>query len=156
MRAVKKYMMRTLVSVCEDDNLEDVIRLMYKTEMSVFPVVDHENKFLGTIYSENILKNIIPEKYGFLESNRLLFEVNQAAENLEEIKERKIKEYMSTRSNAVHEMDKMYKIADVMLDNKESILFVVNENNQLRGYISRADLLYYLLEVCRDHETEVD
>lgn len=148
MAIVKDYMLRTLVSVCEEDSLEEAIRILYKAEMSVLPVVNEENKFLGTIYSENILKNIIPEKYGYLDSNRLLYEINQAAENLTDIKDRKVKEYMSTRTSAVREGDKMYKIADVMLDNKESILFVINDTGNLRGYISRSDLLYYLLEIC--------
>ncbi|MFW6022626.1 MAG: HPP family protein [Halanaerobiaceae bacterium] len=152
MAVIKDYMMRTLISVCEEDQLEEAIRIMYQAEMSVLPVVNQENKFLGTIYSENILKNIIPEKYGFLDSNRLLYEINQAAENLMEIKDREIKEYMSTRTSAIRENDKMYKIADVMLDNKESILFVVNEQGNLRGYISRADLLFYLLKVCNKQD----
>ncbi len=150
MNIVKDYMYRTLVSVCQKDSIEEVIRIMYQAEMSVVPVVNEDNKFLGTIYSENILKNIIPEKYGFLDSNRLLFEINQAAETLAEIKNRQVKEYMSTRVSPVREMDKMYKIADIMLDNKESFLFVVNEKGNLRGYITRADLLYYLLDVCND------
>lgn len=152
MAIVKDYMMRTLISVCEEDHLDEAIRIMYQAEMSVLPVVNEENKFLGTIYSENILKNIIPEKYGYLDSNRLLYEINQAAENLTEIKGREVKEYMSTRTSAVRENDKMYKIADVMLDNKESVLFVVNEQGNLRGYISRADLLYYLLKVCNKQD----
>ncbi|TDX48041.1 HPP family protein [Orenia marismortui] len=147
MSIVRKYMMRTLNSVCEEDRIEDVIKAMYKVEMSVLPVVDSENRFMGTIYSKNILKNIIPEQYGILESHRLLYEVNQAAENLEEIKDRKVEEYMSTNTAAVRELDKMDNIADIMLDNKESYLYVVNDDNKLRGYISRADLLYYLLEV---------
>lgn len=150
MNIVKDYMYRTLVSVCQKDSIEEVIRIMYQAEMSVVPVVNEENRFLGTIYSENILKNIIPEKYGFLDSNRLLFEINQAAETLAEIKNRQVKEYMSTRVSPVREMDKMYKVADIMLDNKESFLFVVNEKGNLRGYITRADLLYYLLDVCND------
>lgn len=147
MAVIKDYMTRTLISVCEEDHIDDAIRIMHQAEMSVLPVVNEENKFLGTIYSENILKNIIPEKYGFLDSNRLLYEIDQAAENLIEIRGRDVKEYMSTRTSAIRENDKMYKIADVMLDNKESILFVVNEQGNLRGYISRADLLYYLLKV---------
>ncbi|MFP4661636.1 MAG: HPP family protein [Halanaerobiales bacterium] len=152
MAVVKDYMMRTLISVCEEDHIDEAIRIMYQAEMSVLPVVNEENKFLGTIYSENILKNIIPEKYGYLDSNRLLYEINQAAENLTEIRGREVKEYMSTRTSAIRENDKMYKIADVMLDNKESILFVVNEQGNLRGYISRADLLYYLLKVCNKQD----
>ncbi|OCL27193.1 CBS domain-containing protein [Orenia metallireducens] len=152
MSTVRKYMMRTMNSVCEEDSIEDVIRVMHKIEMSVLPVVDDENKFLGTIYSRNLLKNIIPEQYGFLESHRLLYQVNQAAENLAEIKDRKVKEYMSTNTTAVKENDKMDNIADIMLDNKESYLYVVNDDNKLRGYISRADLLYYLLEVGEDQQ----
>ncbi|PRX33559.1 CBS domain protein [Orenia metallireducens] len=152
MSTVRKYMMRTMNSVCEEDSIEDVIRVMNKIEMSVLPVVDDENKFLGTIYSRNLLKNIIPEQYGFLESHRLLYQVNQAAENLAEIKDRKVKEYMSTNTTAVKENDKMDNIADIMLDNKESYLYVVNDDNKLRGYISRADLLYYLLEVGEDQQ----
>ena len=147
MHLVKDYMMRTLNSVCAIDNVEDVIRLMHKTEMSVLPVVDCENNFLGTIYSKNILKNVLPEQYGFLETRRLLHEVNQAAENLADIKSRDVSEFMSKKKLTVREDDKMNNVADIMLDNEESYLFVVNQEEKLRGYISRADLLFYLLEV---------
>ena len=144
---VKKYMMRTLNSVCKDDTIDSVIRCMHKTEMSVLPVVDDKNKFLGTIYGNNILRNIIPEEYGFVDSHQLLYEINQAAESLNEIKNRYVKDYMSKNTSFVKENDKMNNIADIMLNNKESIVFVTNKNGYLRGYISRADLLYYLLEV---------
>ena len=147
MHLVKDYMMRTLNSVCTTDDIEDVIRLMHRTEMSVLPVVDWENNFLGTIYSNNILKNVLPEQYGFLETRRLLHEVNQAAENLSDIKTRDVTDYMSRRKLTVREDDKMNNVADIMLDNEESYLFVVNQEEKLRGYISRADLLFYLLEV---------
>ncbi|AGB40731.1 CBS-domain-containing membrane protein [Halobacteroides halobius DSM 5150] len=150
MSIVKKYMMRTLNSVCASDKLEDVIEVMHRTEMSVLPVVSYENEFLGTIYGKNILRNIIPEEYGFLESHRLLYEVNQAAENLDEIKDKKVKEYMSTNTVPIKEMSKMDNLADIMLHNDESYLFVINEDNKLRGYISRADLLCYLLDVGED------
>ncbi|MGM0502344.1 MAG: CBS domain-containing protein [Bacillota bacterium] len=147
MHLVKDYMMRTLNSVSTTDDVEDVIRLMHRTEMSVLPVVDCENNFLGTIYSNNILKNVLPEQYGFLETRRLLHEVNQAAENLGDIKDRDVTDYMSRKKLTVREDDKMNNVADIMLDNEESYLFVVNQREKLRGYISRADLLYYLLEV---------
>ncbi|GAB6137561.1 CBS domain-containing protein [Halanaerobaculum tunisiense] len=152
MSLVKKYMMRTLNSVCKDDSIENVITAMYRTEMSVLPVVNNENKFLGTIYSKNILKNIIPEEYGFLESHRLLYEVNQAAENLTQIKGQRVRKYMSINTVPIKEMSKMDNLADIMLNNDESYLFVVNEQEKLRGYISRADLLHYLLDVGADVE----
>ena len=149
MSLVKDYMMRTLNSVCENDSIEHVIKFMGKTEMAVLPVVDKENKFLGTIYSQNILKNIMPEQYGFMDSQRMLYRINQAGEKLSEIKDRKVNEYMSNNIEPVKEKDKMDKITSVMLDNQESYIFVVNDRGNLRGYISRADLLFYLLEVSR-------
>lgn len=147
MSTVKKYMMRTLNSVSENDTLKDAVECMHKTEMSALPVVDDENKFMGTIYSKNILRNIIPEQYGFLNSHQLLSEINEAAENMATIQDRTVSEYMSTSAEAVNENDKMNKLANIMLNNKESVLFVVNKNGYLRGYISRADLLFYLLDV---------
>ncbi len=150
MSIVKDYMFRTLNSVSKDDLIEDVIKIMYKTELSVLPVVDPENKLLATIYSNNILKNIIPEQFGFLESHRIFYEINQSVENLAEIKGRKVSEYMSKNTDFVHEDDDMNKIADIMLHNKESLLFVVNEAGFLRGYISRADLLHYLLDQAKE------
>ncbi len=134
---IKDHMARMLTSVCEDDFLKDVIELMSKTEMSVFPVVNSENKFMGTIYSNNILKDITSNQYG----------IEQVAENLKVIKERRVKEYMSTNIAVVRELDEMHNVADVMLDNQESYLFVINREEKLRGYLSRADLLYYLLEI---------
>ncbi|MCK8817983.1 CBS domain-containing protein [Natroniella sulfidigena] len=147
MSLVKKYMMRTLNSVCANENVAEVIKLMYKIEASVLPVVDKDNKFLGTIYSENILKNVIPEQYGVLKVHKLLPEVNQAVQNLQEIKSREIKEYMSPTKIAIRETDSMNNVAEIMLENEESRLYVVNHEEKLRGYISRADLLCYLLEM---------
>ncbi|HMA59338.1 MAG TPA: CBS domain-containing protein [Halanaerobiales bacterium] len=152
MAIVKNYMMRSLNSVSYEDTVEDAIVYMHKTEMPILPVVDEENHFIGTIYSKNILKNIIPEQYGFINSQRILYDRNQAAENLSDIKYRKVEEYMVTKTDTVLERDNMDKIADIMLNNKESYLFVTNDEGYLRGYISRGDLLYYLL--CTEGECD--
>ncbi|MBS3811170.1 MAG: CBS domain-containing protein [Halanaerobiales bacterium] len=145
MARVKDYMMRSLNSVCHTDSIEDTIIYMHKTEMPILPVVDEENTFVGTIYSKNILKNIIPEQYGFINSQRILYDRNQASENLSEIKSKKVEEYMLTKTKSIAENDDMDKIAEIMLNNKESYIFVTNQEGHLRGYMSRGDLLYYLL-----------
>src|SRR6056297_8760 len=145
MARVKDYMMRSLNSVCHTDSIEDTIIYMHKTEMPILPVVDEENTFVGTIYSKNILQNIIPEQYGFINSQRILYDRNQASENLSEIKSKKVEEYMLTKTKSIAENDDMDKIADIMLNNKESYIFVTNQEGYLRGYMSRGDLLYYLL-----------
>lgn len=150
MAIVKNYMMRSLNSVCNDDMIADAIIYMHKTEMPILPVVDDENKFIGTIYSKIILKNIIPEQYGFINSQKILYDRNQAAENLDEIRSRLIKDYMITNTETVLETDNMDKIADIMLNNNESYIFVTNKEGYLRGYISRGDLLYYLLCIDKD------
>src|SRR6056297_3486132 len=126
MSHVKDYMIRTMNSVTPDDSIRKAIILMYRSEHSVLPVVDNQNKMVGTIYSNNILKNIIPESFGFLDSSRLFYEVNEDVEK-----------YMSQNRDAVKENSDMKKIADIMLNNKESMLFVVNDENYLRGFIER-------------------
>ncbi|RCW48252.1 HPP family protein [Halanaerobium sp. MA284_MarDTE_T2] len=146
MKIVRDYMMRSMNSVSSDDLVEDAIRNMYKSELSVLPVVNDQNKFIGTIYSNNILKNIIPEQFGFIESHRIFYEVNQAVENLDDIRDERVEKYMSKATDVVNENEDMNKIADIMLNNKESLLFVVNNGGYLRGYISRADLLHFLLD----------
>ncbi|MFW5786964.1 MAG: HPP family protein [Halanaerobiales bacterium] len=146
MSLVKDYMMRTLNSVCFNDTIEKAIKLMCNRELSVMPVVNESNEFMGTIYSQNILKNILPERYGLVGSKKHYLEITKAEERLDEIKDRKIEEYMTSNITAVKEKDKMDKIARIMLDNQESCIFVTNDNNNLRGYISRADLLLYLLD----------
>ena len=145
MKLVQDYMMRTLNSVCINDTIAHSIEFMYKSEMSVLPVVDSENNFVGTLYSRKILKNIIPEQYGSIESYRVLYRFNFAAENIEKLKDKNIKDYITTDINAVKETDTMDNVADIMLLNKEQYLFVTNDHNKLRGYISRVDLLYFLL-----------
>lgn len=147
MAIVNNFMMKSLNSVSYDDIIADAIVYMHKTEMPILPVVDEENKFVGTIYSKIILKNIIPEQYGFINSQKILYDRNQAAENLDEIRSRLIEDYMITNTETVLETDNMDKIADIMLNNNESYIFVTNEEGYLRGYISRGDLLYYLLSV---------
>lgn len=133
-------------SVTEDDNIRKAIILMYRSDQSVLPVVDHDNHLIGTIYSNNILKNIIPESFGFLDSSRLFYEVNEAVENLKYVKDEKVERYMAYNRDAVKQNTDMKKIADIMLNNKESLLFVVNDDGFLRGFIERSDLLQYLLD----------
>lgn len=151
MSIVKDYMVRTMNSVTPDDTIRKTIILMYRSEQSVLPVVDHQNKFVGTIYSNNILKNIIPESFGFLDSSRLFYEVNEAVENLKHVKDEKVEKYMASNRQVIKENSDMKKIADIMLNNKESVIFVVNEKGFLRGFIERSNLLHYLLD-----EAEVD
>ncbi|RQD78749.1 MAG: CBS domain-containing protein, partial [Halanaerobium sp. MSAO_Bac5] len=123
-----------------------------KSELSVLPVVDHQNIFIGTIYSNNILKNIIPESFGFIDSSRLFYEVNEAVENLKYVKDEKVEKYMSKNRDAVRESSNMKKIAEMMLENKESLLFVVNDKGYLRGFIERSQLLHYLLDEATEEE----
>ena len=153
MSRVRKYMIRTMNSVSPDDSINKVIKNMYKSELSVLPVVDHQNIFIGTIYSNNILKNIIPESFGFIDSTRLFYEVNEAVENLKHVKDEKVEKYMSKNRDAVKESSNMKKIAEMMLENTESLLFVVNDKGYLRGFIERSQLLHYLLdEASKDGE----
>jgi len=152
MSIVRDYMMRSLNSVTVDDTIEYTIRFMCKREMSVLPVVNNENKFLGTIYGQNIFTDILPEQYGFMDSNKIFHEVNNAAENLGEIKNRKVEDYMHTKIQTVNEKDNMNKATNVMIRNEESYLFVINDKGYLRGFISRADLLLYLLNVSEDED----
>lgn len=90
-------------SVTPEDNIRKAIILMYRSEQSVLPVVDHQNQFVGTIYSNNILKNIIPESFGFLDSSRLFYEVNEAVENLKHVKDENVEKYMARNRDAVKE-----------------------------------------------------
>lgn len=143
---IKDFMIRNMTSVCDCDTLEYAIELMQKTQMTVLPVVDKKNIYLGSIYSRNLLKNILPEEYGYLESARLLHNVNQAANNLHEIRRKLVKDYMSKKVIALKDSDEMKHVAEIMLKNKESVLFITNEIGRLRGYINRGDLLYYLLK----------
>lgn len=146
MSRVRDYMVRTMNSVTPEDSIKKAIKLMYRSEQSVLPVVDDQNLFIGTIYSNNILKNIIPESFGFLDSSRLFYEVNEAVENLKYIKSEKVEKYMSRNRDAVKEDSDMKKTADIMLNNKESLLFVISERGYLRGFIERSNLLHYLLD----------
>src|SRR6056297_2317605 len=117
MSRVKDYMVRTMNSVTPEDSIKKAIKLMYRSEQSVLPVVDDQNIFIGTIYSNNVLKNIIPESFGFLDSSRLFYEVNEAVENLKYIKDEKVEKYMARNRDAVKESTDMKKIADIMLNN---------------------------------------
>lgn len=153
MDCVKNYMMRTLSSVHYEDTIAFVIEFMHKLEMTVFPVVDNENNFVGTFRTSTILKNIIPEQYGMIDTQMYLHDFDLAVENMNDLMQKKVESFMTYNVDTVKESDKMDLIANIMLKNEEQYVFVVNDNNKLRGYISRADLLYYLL-LTAQKETE--
>lgn len=145
MKCVKDYMMKTLNSVHINDTIDYVIEFMHKTEMTVFPVVDDENNFLGTLCTNTILLNVIPQRFGQISTNMFLFDCDLAIENMKNIKDQEVSKYMSKISDVLLESESMDDIAEIMLRNEEQYVFVVNKNKKLRGYISRADLLFYLL-----------
>ena len=74
MSSVKDYMVRTMNSITPDDSIRKAIIIMYRSEQSVLPVVDHQNLFVGTIYSNNILKNIPLSQTRFVEIVSFLFD----------------------------------------------------------------------------------
>lgn len=124
MSLVRDYMIGTMSSVTLSDSIKKAI-IMYRAELSVLPVVDYHNRFVGTIYSNNISKNIIPESFGVLDSSKLFYEVNEELENLKSVKNENLSRYMVSNKNMIKENEEMKKVADIMLNNKESLLFVI-------------------------------
>lgn len=60
---------------------------------------------------------------------------------------------MAHNRDAVTEDSEMKKVADIMLNNKESLLFVTNEKGFLRGFIERSNLLHYLLDEAQTEDS---
>lgn len=114
-------MTATELSVCsEDTNAREVAQLMLEHNVGAVPVLDKEGRLEGIVTDRDLVLRLIAEGKSY---------------------DTPIREIMSDEVLAVFPDTDIEEIEQVMRENKIRRLPVIDDNQEIRGFISMSDLL---------------
>jgi len=142
---IKEIMLRNTTSVLPDCNLEEVIQIMAIQRLNGIPVVDQEQKVIGFISQHDIIKSLLPNYLGIINSNSFITEFIQLSKKLKESANNKVEEYMKKNVITISEEDNEVVAADLLIRNKIHHLPVVR-NGHLVGVVTMRDLLKAMIQ----------
>ena len=148
---IKDIMLRDTTSVLPDCSLEEVIQLMAIQHLNGMPVVDQEQKVIGFISHHDIVKSLLPNYLGIINSNSFITEFIQLSKKLKEFANNKVEEFMKKNVITISEEDNEVMAADLLIRNKIHHLPVIR-NGHLVGIVTMRDLLKAM--ILKEEENE--
>ena len=146
-------MLKSTTSVSPDCRLEDVIEVMAIHRINGIPVVNEEQKVIGFISQHDIIKAILPNYLGIINSSTFITEFIQLSKKLKEYANHKVEEFMKKSVITVNEDDNEVMAADLLIRNKIHHLPVLR-NGYLVGIVTLRDLLKAMIEEEDNYEEE--
>lgn len=141
----KDIMTKEVVTISEENTVEEVMKIILENKISGVPVVNEQNEVVGVVSESDLIyrdKEIstpvfvpVLEGYVFLES------IKKYQEKLKKKAALRVKDIMTTPVIKVDENEDVHNIANIMLDKKVNRVPVVNSENKLVGIVSRSDIL---------------
>lgn len=142
---IKDIMLRNTTSVLPDCNLEEVIQIMAIQRLNGIPVVDQEQKVIGFISHHDIIKSLLPNYLGIINSNSFITEFIQLSKKLKESANNKVEVFMKKNVITISEEDNEVMAADLLIRNKIHHLPVVRDGH-LIGVVTMRDLLKAMIQ----------
>jgi len=138
---VKEIMTEEVITIRSEDKVTDVLNLLFKEEISGFPVVNGRGKLVGMFTEKEILSYILPsyvEKVG-----RFIYEENPKAtrKKFAELSKITVGQLMRTDVITTTEETTLSDVAKNMITHKARRIPVINEAGKLIGVVARCDVL---------------
>lgn len=150
---IKDIMLRNTTSVLPDCYLEEVIDIMAVQRINGIPVVDDEQRVVGFISHHDIIKSLLPNYLGIINSNSFITEFIQLSKKLKEYANHKVEEFMKRNIITINEEDNEVMAADLLIRHKIHHLPVVR-NGYLVGVVTMRDLLKAMIEKEEDQNSK--
>lgn len=124
--SVTKYMTSVdkLITVHRDTMITDVVEVLLENQITGTPVLDHKGALVGLIDDKDCLK--------------VLFDI---AYHNHPVEKSTAADYMTSVMKTITTDANIVEVADVFLHTKYKRLLVVDEGGNLKGQISRQDIL---------------
>lgn len=130
---VGNFMTRGVATVTRDMTMRDLYALVEKDDFNTYPVVE-DSKVVGII-----------TKFDFLKCFAL--QPGSIVPNYDELMKRTVGELMTPEFIAVDESSKLVRVLQLMVEHRIRSIIVSTADHQLRGIISREDVMR-ALQVC--------
>ena len=146
-------MLKNTTSALPDCRLEEIIQIMAIQRINGIPIVNEEQKVIGFISQHDIIKSILPNYLGIINSSSFITEFIELPKKLKEYADHKVEEFMKKNIITVNEDDNEVMAADLLIRNKIHHLPVLR-NGYLVGIVTLRDLLKAMIEEEEGYEQE--
>ncbi len=149
MRA-KEIMKTNVITVREDDSLQEVARILVENGISGVPVINEDRIVVGIITEGDLIyqgkKFDIPPFIEILGGVFYFEEPRKLEKELKKIVATRAVDVMSTKVITVEENTSIEDIASMMIDESINRVPVVAGDGKLLGIVSRQDLIRHIHE----------
>ncbi len=149
-KTVEDYMQPNPVTIGLDASIRDAVEHLIEHETNRLIVVDDDKKVLGMLSSWDIIRHIIPD---YLENDVHL--ATFASEELfekrvKEVAEDSIKKAMSGGAHTIKKEHTLIEAAILLTEKSVRLLPVIDDNDQLIGYINRTHVKNAIGDILND------
>src|SRR3989344_6632299 len=144
MPKVKDYMTTPVVTITKNQTLAEAIKIMNEKNTDGLVVIDEKDKLqkvAGIISIADILRYLVPD---YLEEDKHLasFEPSEVfIRRIQEIKSHKVSDCMTSRNlRTISKDHSLIEAAALLTEHRIHRLPVIDENNNLVGYLSKSDV----------------
>jgi len=137
---VRDILYKDLISVSEHTTIRNLLRLLILNRISIVPVVNQLDEYLGCVSDKVILDMAMPKYMESMNNTSFLPDIDLIHDNLKNILDRQVHEVMPKDYPTVKLSDNVTYVADIM--NKSGVREVpVVEGAMLIGKVHRIDIL---------------
>ncbi|MBP2143301.1 CBS domain-containing protein [Methanococcus voltae] len=150
-----KEIMKKPISIKQDDEIYDLIKLLRTHKISGVPVLDNDNYLVGIVSESDVIRALVvqdsdinliaPSPLDLVELPlKTIFKMDEYRKEINEALKTKVSEIMTTDVIYITADSSVSDAATLMADKKINRLPVVN-NGILEGIITRGDLMEELI-----------
>ncbi len=141
----KDIMSTDLITVNKDTDIGILSKIFIDKKINSLPVVDHEGKLIGIVSETDLVYQDaslhIPTVFTIFDSIFYLQSSKHFKDDLKKITSSKVKDIMTDKVISIKEDDSIYDIATIITEKKFYSIPVVDDNNKLKGIVSRFDII---------------
>jgi CBS-domain-containing membrane protein len=145
MITAKDIMSTDLITVKKDTDIKTLSNLFIDKKINSVPVVDDEGKLIGIVSETDLVYQDaslhIPTVFSIFDSIFYLQSSKHFKEDLNKITGSKVKDIMTNKVLSIKENESIYDIASIITEKKFYSIPVVDDNNKLKGIVSRFDII---------------
>lgn len=144
----KEIMTHPVISIKEDQTLEEAINLLAKQKFSGVPVVNDDNKVIGILSDSDIIRyshqaKVIPfmDLSGWISPHTDISDLATVRKGIDMLSTTKAGEVMTKKVYTVREDADLTEVARLMNRRNINRVPVVDDEGRLIGIITRADMV---------------
>ncbi len=143
---VKDIMTKNVITINKNATVCELSKLFLENKISGVPVVDDNNNLVGIATDADIIihESDLPLPLSF--SHAFLQKYESYAKNTKEYLKTKVENIMTKRLKTVYEDNTITKAVNIMINNDINRIPVVDKNNNLKGIITRADIIKFMIK----------